>query len=72
PESSNILTISNWDKSNSKSKVLDVIESGAKNQNIQIIKSVKDFDNKKEFFVFNSKRNNSDFIRNKTSLLTPS
>ena len=49
PESSNILTISNWDKSNSKSKVLDVIESGAKNQNIQIIKSVKDFDNKKEF-----------------------
>ncbi|GAB5853741.1 hypothetical protein JMUB7535_26570 [Staphylococcus aureus] len=52
--------------------MLDVIESGAKNQNIQIIKSVKDFDNKKEFFVFNSKRNNSDFIRNKTSLLTPS
>lgn len=49
PESSNILTISNWDKSNSKSKVLDVIESGAKNQNIQIIKSVKDFDNKKNF-----------------------
>ncbi|MGZ0076126.1 hypothetical protein ACVXZY_16490 [Staphylococcus aureus] len=44
--------------------MLDVIESGAKNQNIQIIKSVKDFDNKKEFFVFNSKRNNSDFIRN--------
>ena len=51
--------------------MLDVIESGAKNQNIQIIKSVKDFDNKK-IFVFNSKRNNSDFIRNKTSLLTPS
>ena len=62
PESSNILTISNW----------DTIESGAKNQNIQIIKSVKDFDNKQEFFVFNSKRNNSDLIRNKTSLLTPS
>ncbi|AKK59824.1 hypothetical protein EP54_14140 (plasmid) [Staphylococcus aureus] len=52
--------------------MLDAIESGAKNQNIQIIRSVKDFDNKQEFFVFNSKRNNSDLIRNKTSLLTPS
>ncbi|MCG9798435.1 hypothetical protein LHK28_13595, partial [Staphylococcus argenteus] len=49
-----ILTISNWDKSNSKSKVLDVIESGAKNQNIQIIKSVKDFDNKKRIFLFST------------------
>ncbi|EZY75336.1 hypothetical protein V066_02758, partial [Staphylococcus aureus R0615] len=72
PESSNILTISNWDKSNIKPKVLDAIESSAKKHNIQIVKLTKDFDNKKSIFVFNAKRNHHELIKNKTSLLTSS
>lgn len=53
PNSSHVITITNWDKTSSKSKVLNTIKAQAKNQNIQIIKIVKDFDQKSSIFLFN-------------------
>ncbi|WP_341776085.1 bacteriocin-associated integral membrane family protein [Staphylococcus hyicus] len=53
PNSSHVITITNWDKTSSKSKVLNTIKAQAKNQNIQIIKIVKDFNQKSSVFLFN-------------------